>query len=251
MTTAMTSFLAPTVPIRSLILDAAHAVLQGCRPSRQRQVLPYLVALYAFIDWWENEGVPSKQDDLDDLPDDLTLSTTWCERPEVLDLVDIADLNLEGVQLSIYPVEAGESLRIHCPTFLGVINADLAVAVGLDRDRRQAQMLGFCDRQTLLDYWQHHPADAQGYGTFPLEHLQPIFYLPEQISFLNPLPRSTPLATKGNTYGQRLETLPQLTQRTAVAEPEGLPLDNETAIQRLLQALQGYTETSEISLSQD
>ncbi|BCX12696.1 MAG: hypothetical protein KatS3mg067_1634 [Thermosynechococcus sp.] len=247
----MTSFLAPTVPIRSLSLDAAHAVLQGCRPSRQRQVLPYLVALYAFIDWWENEGVPSKRDELEDLPDDLALSTTWCERPEVLDLVDIADLNLEGVQLSIYPVEQGEALRIHCPTFLGVINADLAVAVGLNRDRRLAQMLGFCDRQTLLDYWQHHPADAQGYGTFPLEQLQPIFYLPEQISFLNPLPQSTPLAIKGKTCAQPLENIPQLAQRLAAPEPERLALDNETAIQRLLQALQGYTATSEISLPQD
>ncbi|BAY51521.1 hypothetical protein NIES2134_108880 [Thermostichus vulcanus NIES-2134] len=247
----MTSFLAPTVPIRSLSLAAAHAVLQGCRPSRQQQVLPYLVALYSFIDWWENEGVPSKQDDPEDLPDDLTLSTTWCERPEVLDLVDIADLNLEGVQLSIYPVEPGKSLRIHCLTFLEGINADIAVAVGLDRDRRQAQMLGFCDRQTLLDYWQHHPADAQGYGTFPLEQLQPIFYLPEQISFLNPLPQSPPLNLKGNTYGQPLESIPQLTQRMAAAEPERLALDKETAIQRLLQALQGYTETSEISLPQD
>ncbi|WP_298613397.1 hypothetical protein [uncultured Thermosynechococcus sp.] len=246
----MISFSAPTVPIRSLTLDAAHAVLQGCRPSRQRQVLPYLVALYSFIDWWENEGVPSKQDDLDDLPDDLTLSTTWCERPEVLDLVDIADLNLEGVQLSLYPVEQGDVLRIHCPTFLGVINADLAVAVGLDRDRRQAQMLGFCDRQTLLDYWQHHPADARGYSTFPLEQLQPIFYLPEQISFLN-LPQNTPLTTKSNTYNQLLENLPQLTQLTLTAEPKQIPLDKETAIQHLLQALQGYTETSEISFSQD
>ncbi|HIK24538.1 MAG: hypothetical protein P3X23_001075 [Thermosynechococcus sp. Uc] len=246
----MISFLAPTVPIRSLTLDAAHAVLQGCRPSRQRQVLPYLVALYSFIDWWENEGVPSKQDDLDDLPDELTLSTTWCERPEVLDLVDIADLNLEGVQLSLYPVEQGDALRIHCPTFLGVINADLAVAVGLDRDRRQAQMLGFCDRQTLLDYWQHHPADAQGYSTFPLEQLQPIFYLPEQISFLN-LPQNTALTTKSNTYNQLFENLPQLTQSMLTAEPERMPLDKETAIQRLLQTLQGYTETSEISLSQD
>lgn len=246
----MISFLAPTVPIRSLTLDAAHAVLQGCRPSRQRQVLPYLVALYSFIDWWENEGVPSKQDDLDDLPDELTLSTTWCEQPEVLDLVDIADLNLEGVQLSLYPVEQGDALRIHCPTFLGVINADLAVAVGLDRDRRQAQMLGFCDRQTLLDYWQHHPADAQGYSTFPLEQLQPIFYLPEQISFLN-LPQNTALTTKSNTYNQLLENLPQLTQSMLTAEPERMPLDKETGIQHLLQALQGYTETSEISLSQD
>jgi len=254
----MTSFLAPVVPIRSLTLDAAHAVLKECRPSRQQQVLPYLVALYTFIDWWEHEGVLSKTDDWEDVPPQLTLSTTWCERPDVLDLLDIADLNLEGVQLALYPVEQGKALEIHCPTFLGVVNADIAVAVALDRDRRWARILGFSDRQTLVNHWQQFPANAQGFGTFPLEQLQPIYYLAEQISFLTPLPEAPPKAapTKGNTYGEPLHNIPELAALLQTLESEP-PLErssiDQAAVQRLLQALQqGYgTPASETPLSRD
>jgi|GEM_PF-4859160 len=253
----MTSFLAPIVPIRSLTLDAAHAVLKGCRPSRQQQVLPYLVALYTFIDWWETEGVLSKGEDWEDVPAQLTLSTTWCERPDVLDLLDIADLNLEGVQLALYPVEPGQPLQIHCPTFLGVVNADMAVAVSLERDRRWAQILGFSDRQTLVSHWQQFPANAQGIGTFPLEQLQPIYYLAEQISFLSPVPNmpAKTVMTKGNTYGEPLQNIPELAalMETATTEPsvERATLD-QNGLQRLLQALQqGYSDPIQTPLSQE
>ncbi len=253
----MTSFLAPTVPIRSLTLDAAYAVLKECRPSRRQQVLPYLVALYTFIDWWENEGVLSKGEDWDDVPAQLTLSTTWCERPDVLDLLDIADLNLEGVQLALYPVAPGQPLQIHCPTFLGVVNADIAVAISLDRDRRWATLLGFSDRQTLVSHWQQFPANAQGYGTFPLEQLQPIYYLAEQISFLSPVPEVAPkvVNTKGNTYGEPLQNIPELANllNTVSSEPaiERSAIDQQ-ALQRLLQALQqGYVDPIQTPLSSD
>lgn len=251
----MTSFLAPIVPIRSLALDAAYAVVKGCRPSRQTQVLPYLLALYTFIDWWENEGVLTKADNWDDVPPQLSLSTTWCERPDVLDLLDIADLNLEGLQLALYPVEPGKTLEIHCPTFLGVVNADIAVAVALDRDRRWAQILGFSDRHTLVSYWQQFPANAQGFGTFPLDRLQPIYYLAEQISFLNPLPDALAKAMppKGNTYGEPLQRIPEPATLLQTLESEP-PLEqstiDQTALQRLLEALQqsyGATEPPLIS----
>lgn len=283
----MTFPFAPIVPIGRLELDAAGQVLQHCSPHRQRQALPYLLALYSFLTWWESEGAPrfasagvdlnrsessTADDELwaeDNEPAaELSLSTTWCERTDVLELLDVADLNIEGIQLSFYPLEDDhESLMIHCPTFLGVVNADLAVAVHLDRHDRRAALLGFSDRRTLIEYWQKNPPDAQGYGQFPIAELQPIYYLSEQISYLQPLPGITtdmptesPQVRKTNINTAQVNAIPELAtlieqlsgsqtnfpgREPIPATPKIADEDNvadEVAIARLVRAFQGYAE---------
>lgn len=278
----MTFPFAPIVPIGRLELDAALQVLQHCSPHRQRQALPYLLSLYSFLTWWESEGAPrfaqpglsinnAEPDESDELWDEgyepaaeLSLSTTWCERADVLELVDVADLNVEGIQLSFYPVEDDpDQLKIHCPTFLGVVNADLAVAVHLDRSDRRAALLGFSDRRTLIEHWQKYPPDAQGYGQFPIADLQPIYYLSEQISYLQPLPE-VPTDTapeelqvrKTNINAAQVSAIPELAtlieqlsgtqasfpgRETIAATPASSCEDGE-AIARLIQAFQGYAQ---------
>ncbi|MDS3862079.1 hypothetical protein RIF25_14850 [Thermosynechococcaceae cyanobacterium BACA0444] len=186
----MSSMFAPVVPIGRQAWDAAQSVLQACSPHRQKAALPYLLAMYSFMAWWEEDAQAVNGG----LERELSLTTTWCEQPEVLELINLADLNVEGVQLAFYPLEVGQSsFEIHCPTFLGVLQADLAVAVELDRCQCWAKLLGFLDRAALVQHWQAQPPDTQGFSPVPLELLQPIYYLPEQISYLQPaIPQASP-----------------------------------------------------------
>ncbi len=256
----MNSMFAPTVSIGRLAWDAAQSVLQGCSPQRQTVALPYLLAMYSFMAWWENEAACGDEER------ELSLTTTWCEQPEVLELINVADLNLEGLQLSLYPLEVGEQrFKMHCPTFLGVLHADLAVAVELDRDQRWAKLLGFVDRATLVQLWQAQPPDAQGFSDIPLEQLQSIYYLPERISCLQPATPNIPPKSRRKTnrnqpledtvtstnVNQLTETLLQLgvtpVPGRAVPAPRSilpadLPVDaqNGETVGRLVQALQVY-----------
>jgi len=255
----MTSLFAPTVPIGRLQWDAAQYVLQGCRPERQSAALPYLLAMYSFMAWWED-----REDSRE-----LSLSTTWCEQPEVLDLVNIADLNIEGLQLAFYPVEVGQTnFEIHCPTFLGVVHGDLAVAVELSRQDCWARLLGFIDRANLVQFWRTTPPDAQGFSQVPLSQLQSIYYLPEQISYLQPaLPPASPVVQRKTNLNQTpAETAPtttvtELTEKllqlgvtpnqptplgtpvepVAVTVKGGYQGQSGNGIQRLVQALQVYS----------
>jgi hypothetical protein len=193
---------APTVPLGRIEFEAAYRVLEPCSPIRQRQALPYLLALYALINWWENYAswgvtTPSTTQDQGDtwLEEDdplswqMELSTTWCERSEIQELIDIADLTVQGVTLGIYPADANDHLCIHGPTLLGVIKADLCVGVKLDPRRQRATMLGFLPTADLSQIWQTHPPDSQGYFRLPEESLLPMHLLPAQISHLQAFTR--------------------------------------------------------------
>ncbi len=269
----MNSTFAPTVPIGRLEWDAAQFVLQGCSPQRQVRVLPYLLSLYSFMAWWENDAQALRGD-----PDrELSLTTTWCEQPEVLELIDVADLNIEGTQLAIYPVDGASSdFSLHCPTFLGVLNADRAVAVGLDRDRCWATLLGTVDRASLVQFWQSHPPDSHGNSPVPLDLLQSIYYLPEQLSYLHPtLPQANPKPLRKTNRNQLpiesdfIANADQLTEKLlqlgvvppAVANGSGLsnpslaapdlPVNNgnTATVNRLVKALQVYRgESSQAKL---
>lgn len=264
----MSSLFAPVVPLGRLEWDAAQSVLQTCSPHRQTAALPYLLAMYSFMAWWENEAQAGDGE----CERELSLTTTWCEQPEVLELINLADLNVEGVQLGFYPLEAGQtSFEIHCPTFLGVLQADLAVAVELDRHTCKAKFLGFLDRATLVQHWQTTPPDSQGLSQVPVELLQPIYYLPEQISYLYPAPaqpspktqakasktnRNHPQPTSGLATDVQQLTAKLLQLGVTPPNPglDGQSLDipekisasapDGSSLNRLIQALQVYHGTS-------
>jgi hypothetical protein len=192
--------LIPTVSIGRLEFDAANRVLSSCSKPRQQQALPYLLSLYAFINWWENYaswGLPATDftaqdtsgssdnfwgEEAADLNWAIELSTTWCERPEIVELIDIADLTIQGVTLGIYPVDPQGQLVLHGPTLLGVMKADLCVGVKLDLAHSTARMLGFIPTSDLLTLWQTTPPNAQGFFRLPGSCLQPIHALPPHVS---------------------------------------------------------------------
>lgn len=260
----MSSMFAPVVPISRLEWDAAQSVLQTCSPLRQKAALPYLLAMYSFMAWWEDEAQAIKGD----CERELSLTTTWCEQPEVLELINLADLNVEGVQLAFYPVEVGQrSFEIHCPTFLGVLQADLAVAVELDRRNCWAKLLGSVDRATLVQHWQTQPPDSQGLSQISVELVQPIYYLPEQISYLQPAPvqasPKTPVKASKTNRNQpelnpvmatdvhqltakllQLGVTPGLEGRTLMAERVSTSSPDASSVNRLIQALQLYHGTA-------
>jgi hypothetical protein len=194
---------APTVPLGRIEYDAAYRVLEPCSPLRQKQALPYLLALYALINWWENYAswggsaptVCADQEDAwleedDPLSWQMELSTTWCERSEIQEVIDIADLTVQGVTLGIYPADLQDHLCIHGPTLLGVIKADLCVGVKLDLQKQRATMLGFLPTADLTQLWQSHPPDPQGYFHLPETSLLPMHLLPAQVSHLQAFSRT-------------------------------------------------------------
>jgi hypothetical protein len=244
---------APTVPLGRIEFDAAHRVLEPCSPLRQRQALPYLLALYALINWWENYaswGVspPSTTNDQGDtwLEEDdplswqMELSTTWCERSEIQEQINIADLTVQGVTLGIYPADVQNHLCIHGPTLLGVIKADLCVGVKLDLQRQKATMLGFLPTADLTQIWQTHPPDSQGIFRLPESSLLPMHLLPAQISHLQAFAR-----------GQHLTPHPEVAE-SAPSTPV-LPKSNknfaEPVIPNVKQVLQQLNSLSSLGLA--
>lgn len=221
----MSSMFAPVVPISRQAWDAAQSVLQACNPHRQKAALPYLLAMYSFMAWWEEDAQAVNGG----LEQELSLTTTWCEQPEVLELINLADLNVEGVQLAFYPLEQNQtSVKIHCPTFLGVLQADLGVAVELDRRNCWAKLLGFLDRAALVQHWQAQPPDPQGFSQVPLSFFQPIYYLPEQISYLQPaIPQASP-KTQAKVKANK-------TNRNQPQPDPGAPTDVHQLTAKLLQ----------------
>jgi hypothetical protein len=194
----MTFSLSPTVPIGRIELDAAHHILSRCTPSRQQQALPYLVALYSFMNWWEDyaswqntsydQGIEPSTDpeflDADLEPEvswDVQFSTTWCERPEIIELIDIADLAIHGTQLSLYPADEQNCLSIHCPTLLGMIKADYCVGLNLAPDYQSATILGFISIEELIEYLKQNPPNAQGFLQLAGSQLHSAYLLPERI----------------------------------------------------------------------
>lgn len=196
----MSFSLSSTVSIGRLELDSARRVLEKCSTLRQKKALPYLLALYTFIQWWENYACWSLGRDWEtegteeeDFPWEMELSTTWCERPEIVELIDIADLNLQGVQLALYPADVQSQLLIHCPTLVGVIRADLCVGVRLDLAGQQATILGFMTIEELMAQWQLHPPNAAGFFTLPSAQLHPASFLAETISQFQLLAPTSPV----------------------------------------------------------
>ncbi len=186
----MTFFLAPTFPIGRTELEAASEVLRSCTPLRRKQALPYLIALYSFINWWENhaeldclvdDAANSEVPNPETLPWEMGLSTAWCERPEIVELINIADLSLQDVRLGIYPANAQDQLLIHCPTLLSMIQADLCVGVCLKAEKQQAAILGFILMADLVDLWQVQPPNPQGFYHLAASALQPPHLLPQTV----------------------------------------------------------------------
>ncbi len=186
----MTFFLSPTFPIGRVELNAASEVLRSCTPLRRKQALPYLMALYSFINWWENHAeLDFITDDVvnpevpgdEFLPWELALSTVWCERPEIIELINIADLSLQDVRLGIYPANAQDELLIHCPTLLSMIQADLCVGVRLEAEKQRAAVLGFILIADLVDLWQVQPPNPQGFYQLAASALQPAHLLPQAV----------------------------------------------------------------------
>jgi hypothetical protein len=186
----MTFFPSPTFPIGRTELNATSEVLRSCTPLRRKQALPYLMALYSFINWWENHAeLDFFSDDVvnpevpgaDALPWELALSTVWCERPEIIELINIADLSLQDVRLGVYPANAQDQLLIHCPTLLSMIQADLCVGVRLEAEKQQAAILGFILMADLVDLWQVQPPNPQGFYHLAASALQPPYLLPQAV----------------------------------------------------------------------
>jgi hypothetical protein len=147
-----------------------------------------LMALYSFINWWENHAeLDFLSDDVlnlevpgaDSLPWELALSTVWCERPEIIELINIADLSLQDVRLGVYPANAQDQLLIHCPTLLSMIQADLCVGVRLEAEKQRAAILGFILMADLVDLWQVQPPNPQGFYHLAASALQPAHLLPQ------------------------------------------------------------------------
>jgi hypothetical protein len=291
--------LIPTVSLGRLEYDAAHRVLNTCSSARQKQALPYLLSLYAFINWWENYaswGLPAPDlaralpehgeddfwgEEVAGLNWEIELVSTWCERPEIVELIDIADLTIQGVTLGIYPVDPQDQLILHGPTLLGVIKADLCVGVRLDLSQSTARMLGFIPTSDLLTLWQTTPPNAQGFFRLPATCLQPIHALPPQVSRVQALSGSTPhpevpqeplpvanpqvSAKSGNVPSQTPDRQHMVQQLQAVglspsAGEDGLGavpvVENEdeaqeqaAALHRLIGAYQDYHEQSRLLAS--
>jgi hypothetical protein len=186
----MTFFNPPKVQIRQAEFDAASDVLRNCAPLRRKQAFPYLIALYSFINWWENDANWDwlSDDDSDQnvpesssFPWELNLSTTWCERPEIVELINVADLNLQDVKLSLYPSNAQNRLVIHCPTLLSMIQADLCVGVRLEAEQAQATILGFISMPDLIGQWQKQPPNPQGFFQLSATALESAQLLPQKV----------------------------------------------------------------------
>jgi hypothetical protein len=235
---------APTVPLGRIDYDAACKVLESCTPVRKKRALPYLLALYALINWWENyaswEVAPpvASQDDLDlgfepdnPLSWQMEISTTWCERPEIQELIDIADLTVQGVNIGIYPVDVHSYLHVHCPTLLGVIKADLLVGVKLDPQRQRAMMLGFLPTVDLLQWSKTTPPDPHGFVHLPIEALQPMHALPAQVSHLQ-------LFAKGKHRTPHPEVPESIAALTAPMRPKSNKNFTEPAVPNVKQVLQ-------------
>lgn len=180
----------PKVPISQVELNAAASVLRSCTPLRQKQALPYLMALYSFINWWENytdwdwlsdDDANEEVPDSNTFPWELTLSTTWCERPEIVELINVADLNLQDVKLSIYPTNTQDQLLIHCPTLLSMIQADVCIGVRLEAEPKQATILGFITMPDLIASWQTQPPNPQGFFQLEATVLESAYLLPQKI----------------------------------------------------------------------
>jgi hypothetical protein len=239
---------APTVPLGRIDYDAACKVLESCTPVRKKRALPYLLALYALINWWENYAswevappVASQTYSQDDLalgfePDNqlswqMELSTTWCERPEIQELIDIADLTVQGVNIGIYPVDVHGYLHVHCPTLLGVIKADLLVGVKLDPQQQRAMMLGFLPTVDLLQWSKATPPDPHGFVHLPIDTLQPMHALPAQVSHLQ-------LFVKGRHQTPHPEVPESIAAMTAAVLPKSNKNFTEPAVPNVKQVLQ-------------
>lgn len=287
--------LIPSVSLGRLEFDAANRVLSTCSPARQKQAQPYLLSLYAFINWWENYaswGLPATDfasptafagDDFwgeeeAGLNWAIELSTTWCERPEIVELIDIADLTIQGVTLGIYPVDPQGQLVLHGPTLLGVMKADLCVGVKLDLAQSTARMLGFISTRDLLTLWQTTPPNAQGFFRLPATCLQPIHALPPQVSRVQALSGGIPhpevsqdvapsLLRKSNqNFPSPSPDADQVVQQlkavglspslqgdwqsaNVTATNDSEAQDKASAIHRLVNAYQNYSEQASLSAS--
>lgn len=198
----MNVFLAPTVRIGRIERDSTHYALQACTAIRQQQMLPYLLALYSFVSWWQSEAEYSTThhdvdaepgDDSTSVEDDVTPS--WCERPEIIELIDIADLTVQGVNLAIYPSTESQTLAIHYPTLVGIAKADYCVGVKLSHQNQHATILGYISTQQLRHQYQMLAPTAGDFIHLPIYALSPIQYLTREVTCPNPPSKVSTVAT--------------------------------------------------------
>lgn len=182
----MNVFLAPTVPIGRIEWDSTRYALQECTPDRQQQMLPYLLALYSFISWWQLETdilnhCATEQDD-DSCLDEHDITPSWCERPEIIELINIADVTIQGVHLAIYPCSQSQTLVIHYPTLVGIAKAEYCVGVELSHQNQCARLLGYISTQQLRYQYQMLSPTAGDLIHLPVSSLSPIQYLPQEVA---------------------------------------------------------------------
>lgn len=178
----MNSSLAPTLAIGRVALDAAHRALASCPSQNQQQALPHLVALYSFMQWWENQvsdplfGSGPIVATIDQLAE---FSIPWPDHREILELIGIADLAIPGVRLALYPVDSQEQLWIHLPTLQELIQADLCIGVQLDWQWRWVTFLGYTEVARLTQ--APDPRGRPEWFVLAATELQPIQDLPTLI----------------------------------------------------------------------
>jgi hypothetical protein len=211
------------VSIGRIELDSAHRVLEKCTPQRQQQALPYLLALYSFINWWE-DYIFSRF--LDTSPDqaikwgldgatafEANIPTTWCEHSEIAELIDIADLSLYGSRIAVYPVDSRNQLLIHYPTLLGIVKADFCVGVRISPQHRWAKILGFTSMVALKERLRAGAANPPGFQ-LAVADLQPVACLLDVLE-QTPVAQSTSVTQTSQSLSstevdQALQKLSQL-----------------------------------------
>ncbi|MBD2102176.1 DUF1822 family protein [Leptolyngbya sp. FACHB-261] len=203
------SLLGLTLPLRPLHWHRANQLLRQCSQRRRAELLPYLLARCAVLDWWEDQqGGWDEAENSDWLPvfnDSLATELSWSERPEILELVSLADLNLANSRVLLCLAKA-QTLSVEIPLLRDLLGASFCLGVAVDESKQQVQLLGFLSAAAVL-----RRAGEQLTYSFDVSDLEPMLYFADRLG--EPAPAAAVLPALSPE--QQQEAVQSLSQRYA------------------------------------
>ncbi len=208
----MSLFLPTTaLPLSQLHWHGANWLLRQCSLRRRAELLPYLLARYAVLDWWEDQLAADWEYDQvgfwpEQNPQTSETSLDWGERPEILELIAVADLTLAGSRVLLCLVDAQAQLSVETALLHSLVGASLCLAVSVDLAQQQVQLLGFLSTAALL-----HKAQGEPICRIQASELEPMFCFADRLGEPAALPEALPALTPA----QQQQAVHSLSQRYA------------------------------------